>query len=145
MPSDGDGSSRTMDRYVHPRNVPLVHRRAHDAFVKALVKFVSSLKRGHATDPEAQLTRLVTEEAAQRVVEQVQHTVDQGATLVYGGKRDGAAMDVTILDNDGGHGHRDRHGSIRPGSADHHVRYGRRGGCDRERIEIRPERICDHK
>ena len=77
----------------------LVHRRAHDAFVKALVKFVSSLKRGHATDPEAQLTRLVTEEAAQRVVEQVQHTVDQGATLVYGGKRDGAAMDVTILDN----------------------------------------------
>lgn len=76
----------------------LVHRRAHDKFVKALLKFVSQLKRGHASDPEAQLTRLVTEQAAERVVQQVQHTIDQGATLLYGGRRDGAAMDVTVLD-----------------------------------------------
>ena len=77
----------------------LVHKSVHDAFIKCLLTFVKSLKRGHATDPDAQLTRLVSSKAAQRVVEMVQHTVDQGATLLYGGTRNGAAMDVTILDN----------------------------------------------
>lgn len=76
----------------------IVHKRAHDAFVKCLVKFARSLKRGHATDPTAQLTRLVSSAAAERVEKQIQHTIDQGAKLIYGGKRDGAAMDVTILD-----------------------------------------------
>ena len=77
----------------------LVHKKAHDTFVKALLAFVKSLKRGHATDPTAQLTRLVSSSAAERVEQMVQHTIDQGATLLYGGHRDGAAMDVTILDN----------------------------------------------
>lgn len=76
----------------------IVHRDAHDAFVKCLLGFVKTLKRGHATDPTAQLTRLVSTSAAERVCEQIQHTIDQGATLLYGGKHDGAAMDVTILD-----------------------------------------------
>ncbi|MGI6212390.1 MAG: aldehyde dehydrogenase family protein [Anaerovoracaceae bacterium] len=77
----------------------LVHRKAHDKFVKALIKFVESLKKGHSMDPDAQLTRLVTVEAAEKVVQQVQMTVDQGAKLIYGGKNNGAEMDVTILDD----------------------------------------------
>lgn len=77
----------------------LVHKKAHDAFVECLLTFVKSLKRGHATDPEAQLTRLVSSTAAERVAAQIQHTIDQGATLLHGGTHDGAAMDVTILDN----------------------------------------------
>jgi len=76
----------------------IVHKRAHDAFVKCLVNFVKTLKRGHATDPTAQLSRLVSTKAAERVVEQVQHTIDQGAKLIYGGKNNGPEMDVTILD-----------------------------------------------
>jgi acyl-CoA reductase-like NAD-dependent aldehyde dehydrogenase len=76
----------------------LVHRRAHDKFVKALIRFCDSLKRGHSMDPDAQLTRLVTVQAAERVEKQIQHTIDQGAKLIYGGHRNGAEMDVTILD-----------------------------------------------
>lgn len=76
----------------------LVHRRAHDVFVQCLLKFVSGLKRGHATDPTADLTRLVSVKAAERVEEQIKHTVEQGAKIIYGGKRDGCIMDVTILD-----------------------------------------------
>ena len=76
----------------------IVHKRAHDAFVKCLVSFVSTLKRGHATDPTAQLSRLVSTKAAERVVAQVQHTIDQGAKLIYGGANKGPEMDVTILD-----------------------------------------------
>ncbi|MBR5470927.1 MAG: aldehyde dehydrogenase [Oscillibacter sp.] len=77
----------------------IVHKRAHDAFVKCLLAFVKTLKRGHATDPTAQLSRLVSTKAAERVVKQVQHTIDQGATLLYGGTNNGPEMDVTILDN----------------------------------------------
>ena len=76
----------------------IVHKNAHDAFVKCLLKFVSGLKRGHASDPSAQLTRLVSTKAAVRVEEQIQHTIEQGAKLIYGGKRNGPSMDVTILD-----------------------------------------------
>lgn len=76
----------------------LVHKKAHDAFVQVLLTFVRSLKRGHATDPIAQVTRLVSSAAAERVVKMIRHTVDQGAAVIYGGTRDGAAMDVTVLD-----------------------------------------------
>lgn len=76
----------------------IVHRRAHDTFVKCLLKFLEGLKRGPATEPENQLTHLVSVKAAKRVEEQVQHTIDQGAKLIYGGKRDKAAFDVTVLD-----------------------------------------------
>ncbi|MCH4166335.1 MAG: aldehyde dehydrogenase family protein [Megasphaera sp.] len=77
----------------------IVHRKAHDIFVQCLLKFVSGLKRGDATDPTAELTRLVTVKAAERVESQIQHTVDQGAKIIYGGHRDGCKFDVTILDN----------------------------------------------
>lgn len=77
----------------------IVHKRAKDAFVKCLIKFVDGLKRGHALDPEVQLTRLVSVKAAEAVERHIQYTVDQGAKVIYGGKRDGSVMDVTILDN----------------------------------------------
>lgn len=76
----------------------IVHKRAKDIFVKCLIEFVNGLKRGHASDPDAELTRLVSSEAAKRVEEQIKHTVDQGARVIYGGKRDGCFMEVTILD-----------------------------------------------
>lgn len=77
----------------------IVHRRAKAPFVKCLIKFVEGLKRGHATDPSAVTTRLVTAKAAERVEAQVKHTVAQGAKIIFGGKRDGCYFDVTILDD----------------------------------------------
>jgi acyl-CoA reductase-like NAD-dependent aldehyde dehydrogenase len=77
----------------------IVHDRATDAFVQCLIKFCEGLKRGHATDPTADLTRLRNEESAIKVEMQIEHTVAQGANVIFGGKRDGAAMDVTIIDN----------------------------------------------
>lgn len=77
----------------------IVHKKAKAAFVKCLLKFLEGLTRGHASDPKAELTRLVSTKAAERVEAQIQHTVDQGANIIYGGKRDGCVMDVTVLDN----------------------------------------------
>ena len=77
----------------------IVHEKAKDVFVQCLIKFCEGLKRGHATDPTADLTRLRDEASAIRVEKQIEHTVAQGGKVIYGGKRDGAAMDVTIIDN----------------------------------------------
>ncbi len=77
----------------------IVHRRAKDAFVKCLLTFVMGLKRGHATDPSADITRLVSVKAAETVEAQINHTVEQGANIIYGGRRDGCIIDVTIIDN----------------------------------------------
>lgn len=77
----------------------IIHKKAKDVFVQCLIKFLDGLKRGHATDPSADITRLVSVKAAKTVEQQIQHTVAQGAKIVYGGKRDGCIMDVTVLDN----------------------------------------------
>ena len=50
------------------------------------------------SDPTVELGCLVSEQAAIRVEEQVNQTVAEGATIVMGGKRDGAFYDPTILD-----------------------------------------------
>ena len=77
----------------------LVHRRAHDAFVKGILKFVENLKQGPATDPESDITRLVSVKAAEKVEKQVQMTIEQGAKLLCGGEREGCVMKPVILDN----------------------------------------------
>ena len=51
------------------------------------------------SDPTVELGCLVSEQAAIRVEEQVNQTVAEGATIVMGGKRNGAFYDPTILDN----------------------------------------------
>lgn len=76
----------------------LVHRSAKDAFIKGLIAYISKMKVGHATEEDANITRLVTVKAAERVEKQVQKTIDQGAVLVFGGKRDGCRFQPTILD-----------------------------------------------
>ena len=75
----------------------IVHRRAHDAFVKCLLEFIKTVKVGLATDPETDLSHLVSVKAAKRVEEQVQHTINQGATLLCGGKAVRAGSDGRLF------------------------------------------------
>ncbi len=77
----------------------LVHRKCHDAFVKGLIEFVKRLKQGPAADPASDITRLVSIKAAEKVEAQVKLTIEQGAELIYGGKRNGCVMEPVILDN----------------------------------------------
>lgn len=77
----------------------IVHKRAKETFVKCLIAFVDGLKRGHASEPDTDVSRLVSVKAAEKVESQIKHTVAQGANVIYGGKRDGCIMDVTIIDN----------------------------------------------
>ncbi len=75
----------------------LVQRSIHDALVEKLIGKIEALPRGSALDEEAEITTLVTEEAAKKVEDQIKTCVEQGATLVYGGSREGARVEPAVL------------------------------------------------
>ena len=75
----------------------LVSNKVKDAFVEKLIASMANYKVGDATDPETVISTLVTEKAAIDVEKYINHTIEQGAKCVYGGKRIGATILPTIL------------------------------------------------
>jgi succinate-semialdehyde dehydrogenase/glutarate-semialdehyde dehydrogenase len=71
-----------------------------DEFIQKFKTKLSKMKLGDPMDPTTELGPLSSEEAAVDLADQVQRSVDEGATLLLGGKRadrEGAFMEPTIL------------------------------------------------
>ena len=77
----------------------LVHNSVKDEFIRRMIEKIQSLKIGMPSDLDTKIGCLINENAAIRVEEQVKQTVSQGANIVYGGRRNGAFFEPTILDN----------------------------------------------
>ncbi len=78
----------------------IVHESIKDEFVRRLIEErLKTVKEGDLMDIETNFGVLISEKAAIEVEKQVQHTIDQGAKLVYGGVRRGAYYMPTVLDN----------------------------------------------
>lgn len=77
----------------------LVHKNIKNEFVEKLIEKIKTLKVGMPADPTTKIGCLINENAAIRVEEQVKKTLEQGAKLVYGGRRNGAFFEPTILDS----------------------------------------------
>lgn len=75
----------------------LVHRDCVDVFVAKLTDALKQVKMGDPKDPTTTMGCLISEKAAMEVESQVAYTVEQGATLAYGGHRNGAFFEPTIL------------------------------------------------
>jgi acyl-CoA reductase-like NAD-dependent aldehyde dehydrogenase len=75
----------------------IVERAVADAFVPKLLDKVNALKTGDPHDPDVEVGPLVDEAAAERVVAWVEEAVASGASLLAGGKRDGATVAPTVL------------------------------------------------
>lgn len=75
----------------------LVHRTVADEFISKLVSRISKIKVGDPMSETTQVGCLINEQAAERVQEQVKQTVDEGATLLFGGRRKGAFYEPTVL------------------------------------------------
>ena len=82
----------------------IVHESIKDVFVKRLIE--ERLKSPSSLNKRATLWIfiqifgvLISEKASEEVERQVQHTIAQGAKLVYGGVRRGAYYMPTVLDN----------------------------------------------
>jgi NAD-dependent aldehyde dehydrogenases len=76
----------------------LVERPVIEEFTSKLIERLKKIKIGNPLDPETEMGCLISEKAAVQVEEQVQHTVDQGAKCIYGGKKlDQAFFQPTVL------------------------------------------------
>lgn len=75
-----------------------VHRSVREEFVSRLTAALNALVRGDPMDPRTQLGCLINPTAADRVEEQIRHTIAQGAELALGGHKVGATFfEPTIL------------------------------------------------
>ena len=77
----------------------LVENSVKDEFIRKMTDKINSLKQGNPQDMSTDIGCLVSEEAAIEIERQVNETIAAGATLVCGGKRNGAFYEPTILDN----------------------------------------------
>ena len=75
----------------------LVHNSIKDEFAAKAVERIKKLNYGDPAKEETQIACLISEKAAIKVEEQVNHTVEQGGRIILGGKREGAFYDPTVI------------------------------------------------
>jgi len=75
----------------------LVARDVYGEFVELLQPIVESLRTGHPLDEGTGLGPVISEAEAVRVEREIREAVEAGATLVTGGRRDGAVVAPSIL------------------------------------------------
>lgn len=77
----------------------LVHNSLKEQFIKKFVKELKTLKFGDAMDETTTFGSMAREDLAEGLEKQMRDSIDLGATLVCGGKRDGAFFEPTVLTN----------------------------------------------
>ena len=77
----------------------LVHNSIKEEYIRKMEEKINTLKVGYPSEEETDIGCLISEEAAIEVEKQVNETIEQGATLIRGGRRNGAFYEPTILDN----------------------------------------------
>lgn len=75
----------------------LIQNSVKEKYTKKLYKLLSQLKVGDAADRAFDMGPVINERAAKKVIDQIEHTVQQGAKVLLGGKRNGAFIEPTIL------------------------------------------------
>ncbi|HEX6463475.1 MAG TPA: aldehyde dehydrogenase family protein, partial [Vicinamibacterales bacterium] len=74
-----------------------VHRHVERAFREKFVRAAAALRVGDPRDPRTDVGPMIGEREAARAESWVQEAVAHGATLVYGGLREGAILHPTVL------------------------------------------------
>ena len=77
----------------------LVQNSVKDEYIRKMSEKIDTLKVGYPSEEDTDIGCLISEDAAIEVERQVNLTVEQGATIVRGGRRNGAFYEPTILDN----------------------------------------------
>ena len=75
----------------------LVHRSRYREVVDRLAAAVAALTTGDPTDPDCVVGPMISAEAAGRVADWIEEARTAGATVVVGGRRDGAQLAPTLL------------------------------------------------
>lgn len=77
----------------------LVHESVVDEFTAKAIAKIEKINQGDPSKDDTTMGCLISEKAAIKVEEQVALTVQQGGTVVLGGKRNGAFYEPTVITN----------------------------------------------
>ena len=77
----------------------LVHNSRKEEFVQRMKKLAENIKVGDPMREDTEMGPMININAAKRIEEQVNKTVEAGATIICGGKREDAYYYPTVLDN----------------------------------------------
>ena len=77
----------------------LIHADIYDAVADRLVAAVKALKMGNPKDEDTFIGPMISEGEAKRLDGWIQKAVAAGATLLCGGKREGAMLQASVLEN----------------------------------------------
>lgn len=77
----------------------LIHNSRKQEFIERMKEVISTLKVGDPMQEDTEMGPMININAAKRIEEQVNQMIQEGATLVCGGKREDAYYYPTILDN----------------------------------------------
>lgn len=75
----------------------LIHNKVKDEFTKKMVERIKKIKLGDPKDDATELGCLISEGAAKGVEKQVNDIVAAGGKIVYGGTRNGAFYEPTVI------------------------------------------------
>ncbi len=77
----------------------LIHADVYDECSRRLVEATAKLKKGNPRDEETFIGPMISEEEAARLDGWIRAAADRGARVLVGGKRRGAMLEATLLDN----------------------------------------------
>jgi len=77
----------------------LVHEDLYEDFKRRFVKAVQALKMGDPRKEDTFIGPMISEGEASRLAGWIEHAVAGGASLLCGGKRDGAMLEASVLEN----------------------------------------------
>ena len=75
----------------------IIHENLYDAFVKKFTGKVLAMKTGDPIDPETEIGPLARTDLAEDIEKQVNTSIEMGAKLIIGGKRNGAFYEPTVV------------------------------------------------
>ena len=75
----------------------LIHNSVKKEYIDKLIQKIKTIKIGDPSDFSTNMGCLINENAALRVEDQIKQNVALGAKVIYGGRRNGAYMEPTIL------------------------------------------------
>ncbi len=77
----------------------LIHADIYESFKKALVTAARNLKSGNPAEEDTFIGPMISEKEAKRVADWIDSALEHGAKLLCGGRRQGAILEATLLED----------------------------------------------
>jgi glyceraldehyde-3-phosphate dehydrogenase (NADP+) len=76
-----------------------VHENIFDDFTEKFITLTKKLKRGNPAEKDTEISNMIDEENAKRVETWINESIQQGAKILLGGKREGNFVEPTVITN----------------------------------------------